>query len=304
MLMNNMPLVTVVIPCYNHEQFIKHSIQSLIDQTYENIELIIIDDGSSDNSVFKIEEMAKLCEIRFNGFKFINRQNEGLSKTLNEALLLAQGQYFTICSSDDFYHKNKIKRQIEFFSKNRNYKFCITGAYVVNDQDLEIKHETILYNNNLNDHIKFDDIFLFRTHLPVTGMYETDFLKSDLGGYDSSLSAEDYDINLRIVTFTKIGYIAEKLYFYRSASADGGKRKRMPMRIDVSESHLQSINKYSEHPKYYEALNEWNYRRFIFFSGYLHTKKYALMGMLSSLNKWRELTFYKSLVKLLIIWKT
>ena len=61
---NNQPLVSVVIPCYNHEQFVRDSIQSVIDQTYQNIELIIIDDGSKDSSVEIIKKMLSACEQR------------------------------------------------------------------------------------------------------------------------------------------------------------------------------------------------------------------------------------------------
>ena len=70
-----LPLVTVMIPCYNHEKYIKESIQSVIDQTYSRLELIVIDDGSKDNSVQKIEEMRLACEQRFEFFKFIFREN-------------------------------------------------------------------------------------------------------------------------------------------------------------------------------------------------------------------------------------
>ena len=66
---SNQPLVSVVIPCYNHENFVQDCIQSVIDQTYDNIELIIIDDGSKDNSVDKIKEMIGLCEKRFTNFE-------------------------------------------------------------------------------------------------------------------------------------------------------------------------------------------------------------------------------------------
>ena len=95
---NNQPLVSVVIPCYNHEQFVQDSIQSVIDQTYRNIELIIIDDGSKDGSVEKIQEMVDICEQRFTRFEFRSRPNKGLSSTLNEALEWCKGKYFSACS--------------------------------------------------------------------------------------------------------------------------------------------------------------------------------------------------------------
>lgn len=80
------PLVSIVIPCYNHEKYVQESIQSVIEQDYDNIELIIIDDGSSDNSVTKIKEMIQVCQKRFKRFEFRHRPNKGLCATLNEAL--------------------------------------------------------------------------------------------------------------------------------------------------------------------------------------------------------------------------
>ena len=68
--MTTTPLVTIAIPCYNHEQYVQDSIQSIIDQSYSNIELIIIDDGSKDNSVLKIQELISICTNRFSRFEF------------------------------------------------------------------------------------------------------------------------------------------------------------------------------------------------------------------------------------------
>lgn len=106
--MNEKPLVSVAIPCYNHAQFIQETIQSVIEQDYENIELIIIDDGSKDNSVEKIKEIVQVCEARFKRFEFRCRPNEGLSATLNEAIDWAKGKYFSGCASDDIFLKSKV----------------------------------------------------------------------------------------------------------------------------------------------------------------------------------------------------
>lgn len=77
----------------------------------------------------------------------------------------------------------------------------------------------------------------------------------------------------------------------------------MVMRVDVSESHLRTINKYKDHELYAEALQAWNNRRFIFFSPYLKTKKYAINGMLKSFNMISNAYFYRALFKLFLFWK-
>ena len=93
-------LVSIIIPSYNHERFVCDSIRSVIDQSYQNIELIVIDDGSTDSSVEKIQGLIPLCEKRFIRFEFRHRPNKGLSATLNEALEWTQGEYFSSLASE------------------------------------------------------------------------------------------------------------------------------------------------------------------------------------------------------------
>ncbi len=181
---NNQPLVSIVIPCYNHENFVQDCIQSVIDQTYQNIELIIIDDGSKDNSILKILDMVDLCKSRFLNFEFIYRDNKGISATLNEGLDLCNGTYISLLSSDDYYHENKISEQINFLKLNKNIEFAVTKSYVVNDLNEVLFEQTKTYNLNLGNEIGFEDIFIFRTHLPITGLYDAKLLKEKLKGFD------------------------------------------------------------------------------------------------------------------------
>lgn len=95
-------------------------------------------------------------------------------------------------------------------------------------------------NNELHSKISFDDIFTFKKHFPVSGAYRLELIKDKLGGFDENLSAEDYDIYLKIFSHTPIGFIKEKLFYYRSPAAIGGSRRRYAMRIDVSESHFKN----------------------------------------------------------------
>lgn len=291
-------LVSIIIPSYNHHMFIEGAVRSVLEQSYENIELIVIDDGSSDGSCSILTELSEQY-----GFVLILQKNVGLSATLNKGLKLAKGDFIGFCSSDDKLHQAKIEKQVTLLEKSKSSSFCYTGSYVFDDNDILLNNETKLYNANLSDKISFEDIFTFKVNFPVTGIYRADFIRNVLNGFDESLAAEDYDMNLRIIANTKVSFIDENLYYYRSPNAIGSDRKRPVMRVDVSESHLKTINKYREHSCYNDAILKWNFRRFQCFSAYSNTKVYALSGMIKSIKMAKSIYYYKALYKLLFIWK-
>nr|WP_306287556.1 glycosyltransferase family A protein [Pseudoalteromonas sp. WY3] len=209
---NNKPLVSIIIPCYNHENYIQNSIQSVIDQDYKNIELIIIDDGSTDRSVDKIKEMSTYCEKRFENYVFIHRANKGVSATLNQGLSIAQGKYVSFCSSDDSYHPEKVSRQMLFLQSNPKLNCCYTLICFVDEYSNIIESETELVNSKLNVSISFEDILKFKINLPITGMFITKYIRDKLGGFDETLSAEDYDMNLKVAQESKICFVKDRLY--------------------------------------------------------------------------------------------
>lgn len=118
---NATPLVTAVIPVYNHEQFVGDSIRSIINQSYQRIELIVINDGSQDRSHDVVLSFAEECKQRFERFEFASRSNKGLSATLNQALDMASGKYFSPMASDDVALPGKFEhlvRALELSDKN------------------------------------------------------------------------------------------------------------------------------------------------------------------------------------------
>ncbi|WP_191117803.1 glycosyltransferase family 2 protein [Vibrio campbellii] len=294
--MNN-PLVTVIIPSYNHEQFISNAIMSVINQTYSNVELIVIDDGSKDRSKEIISELSKEYD-----FRFISRENRGLANTLNEGLELTSGAYFTTCSSDDFLHPEKIEKQVNHLLNN-NLKVGYTGSYVIDDNNNIMQQRTRMYNDNLRGGSIFSDLMTFKFVPPVTFMYETSFFKESVGGYDPDIIAEDFDITVSLSRITDIGYIKDYLYSYRSPLAVGSARERNVAKVEVSESHLKTINKYKESDIFKDALLVWNFRRFIMFSGYSKTKLYAIRGAFFSRRKINTFLYLKALVRLVVFWK-
>ncbi len=110
-----MPLVSVILPSYNHERFIAEAIESVLGQTVEDFELIIVDDGSSDNSKEIIESYrVKDARIR----TFFNGKNQGISRTMNRGLKEAAGEFMAFISSDDIWLEGKLERQLEILRQN------------------------------------------------------------------------------------------------------------------------------------------------------------------------------------------
>lgn len=96
-----LPLVSIVIPAYNHEKYVQETIQSVIAQDYPRIELIVIDDGSKDSTWAKIEEMRTACEKRFERVVMLSQDNAGTAMTLGRLFDLAKGEFVGCIASDD-----------------------------------------------------------------------------------------------------------------------------------------------------------------------------------------------------------
>lgn len=194
-MMYSQPLVSVVIPCYNHEQFVQDSIQSVIDQTYENIELIIIDDGSKDSSVVKIQEMLDSCKKRFVRFEFRYQANVGLNATLNEALEWCKGEYFSPIASDDIALPHKIRFLID---KIHDSKYAVVFGdirQIGNTVAVEEKPEQIEHT--------FEALFMQET-LPAApaALMRTHEIR-DIGGYSENIKIEDWYMWLKLTSSSK-----------------------------------------------------------------------------------------------------
>jgi alpha-1,3-rhamnosyltransferase len=180
-----MPLVTAVIPVYNHERYVVESIKSLLRQPYGNIELIIINDGSNDRSHEMILSCIDECKRRFVRFEYINRENTGLSATLNEALGMARGVYFTALASDDIALPDKIEVLVNTLeAQGPTYAAAFGDALFIDDNgqqvQLDQKEQVCLDNNPTT----------FATYLDFRTLHGTvlDYRSNDFGSYTTLLS--------------------------------------------------------------------------------------------------------------------
>lgn len=249
------PLVSVVIPCYNHDQFVQDSIQSVIDQDYENIELIIIDDGSQDNSVLKIQEKIEFCKERFVRFEFRSRANVGLSETLNEALEWCEGKYFSPIASDDQMLSNKTAIQVKYLEKNKEVVAVFGGVVLIDESN-----EQIDVKLGGGQFYSFEDIILHNYNLPApTQMIRLNSMKK-IGGYNPTLFIEDWYIWLKLSQIGSIYTLRNTLCLYRMHSNNSSKNiiKMNKARLDILSVFKDSIL-YEESLKRTKWLNSYEY---------------------------------------------
>ncbi len=114
-------LVSVIIPCFNHEEYVKTAIESVIFQTHKRVELKVVDDGSSYRSPEVISSLADKY-----GFKFIRQSNLGICKTLNKAIRLSQGHFIAILASDDYWYNEKLEKQLGAMASIKDCQFSFS----------------------------------------------------------------------------------------------------------------------------------------------------------------------------------
>lgn len=128
---------SILIPCYNGEKFIDRSFTSIINQTYNNIEVVVVNDGSTDESEKKILSYRKMFENRGYSFIYMKQQNKGAASAINSALKVLTGEYFSLMDVDDYIMPDSIKYMSEFLQKNKEYGLVRTNGYIVNIKNLD-----------------------------------------------------------------------------------------------------------------------------------------------------------------------
>lgn len=136
--MPSLPLVSVIIPAYNHEKYVQETIASIIAQTYQPIELIMIDDGSKDSTFAKMQEMKVACEKRFVRVEMRTQANAGTCETLNRLFSLAKGDYIYLIASDDTAKPQAIEKEVAFLSEYPDYVLAVGDNEIIDGDSRRI----------------------------------------------------------------------------------------------------------------------------------------------------------------------
>lgn len=194
-----MPKVSVIIPTYNRSQYLRNSIDSVLNQSYQDFELIVVDDGSTDDS--------KEVLSKFNGrIRYFYQENMGVSAARNKGIREAKGEYIAFLDSDDTWAPEKLEKQMLLF-KNKpevslQYSFARYKDNDLNYDDIRPRH----VSKNLQDFLYGDTV------LPTPTVILRKYCLDKVGLFDEDLyGIEDYDLWLRIVREFNIDFISEVL---------------------------------------------------------------------------------------------
>lgn len=196
-------MVTIFITNYNYAAYIEKSIQSVLNQSYKDLELLIIDDGSTDNSKDIIEKYRHLDFVTI-----IYQKNKGLNITNNIALRTSKGKYIMRLDADDYIEPDAIAAMVEVLESDEELGLVFPNYYYVD------KNENIIGTEIRHDFETDVDLFDQPAHGACT-MIRKSFL-IEQGGYNESFTCQDgYDLWLKFITNHKVTNIAKPLFYYR-----------------------------------------------------------------------------------------
>ena len=223
-------LISVIIPVYNVEKYLEKCINSVINQTYKNLEIILVNDGSTDNCPYICDEFAK----KDNRIKVIHKQNGGLSSARNAGLDVANGQYIGFVDSDDYINPEMYQKLYEaLISQNADLSICsyeevtekgksIDGFSPINDEILDA-------NNAL---LKLNQEKFWYFVVTVSKLYSKNIFEN-IRFPENRINEDEFVIHEIFYNCKKIATIPNKLYYYVQRSGSITKSKKTIKNFDV-----------------------------------------------------------------------
>ncbi|TCD07736.1 glycosyltransferase family 2 protein [Pedobacter frigidisoli] len=231
-------LISIIMPAFNAELFIAESIISVINQTYKDWELIIVDDGSKDKTKYIITSFLKDSRI-----KYLYQENGKQGKARNLGLEISKGAYISFLDADDKWIPNKLSMQIEFMRNNQKIDLLFSQGYNLEDgsiSNLDVKIKNIWDKNDLED-------FLNQNQIPILSVLMKKEAIMKVGGFSESISiqnVEDYHLWLKLlVKDFKFTSKPDRLFYYRihpSQSTHQDKELKVPIFFAHRDIYLHS----------------------------------------------------------------
>lgn len=196
------PLASIIIPCYNTAAYLPHAIKSALDQTYSPIEIVVIDDGSTDDTA------SIVAQYKNSAIKYVYQSNKGLSAARNTGIRMATGEYIALLDADDLWERDKLHKQIELLKKYPSCGMVFTDYSTFNTEGV------LSRTRNADRHdgsVSYEQLLSRLNFIYCTVVIRCEVFEQ-CGYFDESLrSIEDYDMWLRIAQQFEIRGIRESL---------------------------------------------------------------------------------------------
>lgn len=209
--MNNIPLVSVIIPVYNAEKYVEQAVRSIINQTYTNLEILCCDDCSTDGTFAILQKLAAE-DSRVKLFK--NESNLKIVRTLNSLVAAANGKYIARMDADDISLPKRIEKQVAFLESNPDYALCGTNAWHIDESGRKIGRSYLSVSNYEIKRTKFIRCPFYHPSVCM----RSDVLKQNKYDYFFD-KVEDYDLWMRIIEKNNAFNLKERLLKYRKTSS-------------------------------------------------------------------------------------
>lgn len=220
--MKEFPLISIGILNYNYSKYITYALESAAKQTYSNIELIIVDDCSTDNSIEVIERWIKSYVGNFKINFIRNEKNLGLSKSCNVILKNVHGKYFQLLDADDILFPDKIFKQVEILEESKNTALVYSNVTVIDEHGRTTNPDycdRINYDKNKMPQGKVKEQLLDFNFITVHSALVNTAYAKEVGGFDETIVLQDYYMWLQLAEKYDILYLNECTGAYRIHSA-------------------------------------------------------------------------------------
>jgi alpha-1,3-rhamnosyltransferase len=230
------PLVTVIIPCYNHELYVRDAVMSVVSQGYENIELVVINDGSMDSTGEVLSSLHDICVARFCRYEYIDKINEGVAVTLNLGLQWSRADFVTVLASDDVMKESKVRVLCSALSVlDDAYGLAFGDAEFIGAEGHLISLDSTgkccaagigfssfidFYTRNRLDVRRADALFEYSlllkgNYLPAMSVLWRKSALLKVGAFTPGVMIEDWDLWLRLARSCSAVYVEESVSYYR-----------------------------------------------------------------------------------------
>ena len=212
--------ISVIIPAYNHEKYVTEAIESVLNQSCQDFEVIVVNDGSTDSTEKKI------LAIQDRRIRYVSQENSGAHAAINRGIALARGEYISILNSDDVYLPKRLETCLAFLENNRDYSVVMTtvegidncGAPVKEAMTPEVESWLDWYRNALpffHDDAFFPNVFAKNIMITTSNLFVRGQCFQGSGGFKELRYAHDWDMLLRLSKKYRVHLIQEELLRYR-----------------------------------------------------------------------------------------